>query len=489
VLRLIRRKSLARLRKEVEPVEQRTLARFATHWQGVMTPRRGMDALLDAIEGLQGAPLVASLLETRILPARVAGYQAGDLDRLIAAGEVSWAGWEPLGERDGRVRLFLADSMAALTAIESDAGEWSEGELRLLEILRTRGASFFEELYQAMGGGYPGETVEALWSLVWRGRVTNDSLHPLRAYVTRQETRRGGQRRTVHAQQGSAGYRSRRAAPATATGRWSVIAEAKGTEAMTAALHATARQLLRRYGVLLRENVTAENVPGGFSAVYPVLNAMEESGQVRRGYFVAGLGATQFALPAAVDLLRSLRTAGESSMADAERTEFVLLAATDPANPYGSAVKWPELPADANETEYAPRTLTRAMYAQVVLCRGWLAAWLRRGNPHVVVFLPEDEPERSAMARGLARFLAEAGRERMEHEDGEGRLITTVNGVPVVKHPWVHALAEAGFVAGPLGMHLRRGVGATPRLTTEEAARNLPTLPRPDAPVSGRRRS
>ncbi len=489
VLRLIRRKSLARLRREVEPVEQRTLARFATHWHGLMTPRRGMDALLDAIEGLQGAPLVASLLETRILPARVAGYQPGDLDRLIAAGEVTWAGWEPLGERDGRVRLFLADSMAALTALENDAGEWSEAERRLLEILRTRGASFYEELHQALGGGYPGDTVEALWSLVWRGRVTNDSLHPLRAYVTRTETRRSGQRRSHHAQQGSAAYRSRRTAPATATGRWSLIAEARGTETTTAALHATARQLLRRYGVLLRENVTAENIPGGFSAVYPVLKAMEESGQVRRGYFVAGLGATQFALPAAVDLLRSLRTAGESSGAETDRQEFVLLAATDPANPYGSAVKWPDLPAEADETEFAPRTLTRAGYAQVVLCRGWLAAWLRRGNPHVVVFLPEDEPERSAMARGLARFLAETGRVRMELEDGEGRLITTVNGVPVVEHPWVHALAEAGFVAGPLGMHLRRGVGAAPRGSAEEVARNRPAFSRADGPNSGARRN
>ncbi len=489
VLRLIRRKSLARLRKEVEPVEQRTLARFAMHWQGLMTPRRGMDALLDAIEGLQGAPLLASLLETMILPGRVAGYQSGDLDRLIAAGEVTWAGWEPLGERDGRVRLFLADSMAALTALEHDAADLNEREERMLEILSTRGASFFDELHLALGGGYPGETVETLWSLVWRGRVTNDSLHPLRAYVMRQETRRTGLRRAQHAQQGSAGYRSRRTAPATATGRWSLISVTHANERMTTALHATARQLLRRYGVLLRENVAAENVPGGFSALYPVLKAMEESGQVRRGYFVAGLGATQFALPAAVDLLRSLRSSGEVSATDAARPEFVLLSATDPANPYGSAVNWPPMPIEASETEFAPRSLTRAGYAQVVLWQGWLVAWLRRGNPHIVVFLPADEPERSALARGLARFLAESGRERMEHEDGVGRLISTVNGVPVAVHPTVHALAEAGFVVGPLGMHLRRGARGVTKLSPEEAAGNRPALTRPDVPAQGSRRN
>ncbi len=487
VLRQIRQKSLARLRREVEPVEQRTLARFATHWQGLLAPRRGMDALLDAIEGLQGAPLVASLVESTILPGRVAGYKPEDLDRLIAAGEVTWAGWEPLGERDGRVRLFLADSMTELTELDSDAGEVSEIEQKMVELLRTRGAIFFEELHEAVGGGYPGESVDALWSLVWRGWVTNDSLEPLRAYVARQETRRRSERRAVHARQGSAAYRSRRTTPPTATGRWSLMPRMRGerraaarSEGVTRALHATARQLLRRYGVLLREQVAAENVPGGFSALYPVLKAMEESGRVRRGYFVAGLGATQFALPAAVDLLRSLRTAGEQTLVDAEKPEFVMLAATDPANPYGSAVKWPELPAESEGRELAPRTLTRAGYAQVILCRGWLAAWMRRGNPNLAVFLPEEEPERSKMARGLARFLAADGQAQMQREDGQGRLVTTVNGVPVGEHAMAHALAEAGFVPGPLGMHLRRTGHGPQRLSAEEAAKNRPALTRPD---------
>src|SRR5579859_6154559 len=225
VLRIIRRKSLARLRKEVEPVEQQTLARFLTHWQGLLTPRRGMDALLDAIENLQGAPLPASLVESAILPARIANYNPNDLDTLIAAGEVSWTGVEPLGERDGRVALYLADKMPLLAVPRPNPEPVSEREEKLLAALRQSGASFFTQLHEAVGGGYPGESLDALWSLVWRGLVTNDSLHALRAYVARPEAARGN--RKQHGSGGIPGttgaFRSRRTVPATAQGRWSLI--------------------------------------------------------------------------------------------------------------------------------------------------------------------------------------------------------------------------------------------------------------------------
>ncbi|MDR3389055.1 MAG: ATP-dependent helicase, partial [Rudaea sp.] len=170
ILRQIRRKSLAKLRREVEPVEQYTLARFLTHWQGLLTPRRGpsLDALLDAVESLQGAPLPASLLETSILPARIADYSSAGLDTLIAAGEVAWAGVEPIGERDGRIALFLADKLPLLAQSRPLAEPLTEREEKLLAVLESTGASFFDPLHQALGGGYPGETIEALWSLVWR---------------------------------------------------------------------------------------------------------------------------------------------------------------------------------------------------------------------------------------------------------------------------------------------------------------------------------
>jgi ATP-dependent Lhr-like helicase len=455
MLRLIRRKSLAKLRREVEPVEQHTLARFLTHWQGLLTPRRtghaNLDGLLDAIENLQGAPLPASLVETSILPARIAEYAPAGLDTLIAAGEVAWAGVEPIGERDGRIALFLSDKLPLLAQHRPLVEALAEREEKLLAVLESTGASFFDPLHQALGGGYPGETIEALWSLVWRGLITNDSLHALRAYIAKPESAR-----TPRRVQTGVVFRSRRTTPATAQGRWSLLPlrAQKGNDggpSSTEASHALALQLLNRYGVLLREQVAAENVPGGFSAVYDVLKALEESGRIRRGYFVAGLGATQFALPAAVDLLRQLRSGPPE-----EKPEFVQLAATDPANPYGSVLRWPELQVAEEDTETAPRVLTRAAYAEVILRNGQLVAWLRRGNPNLLVFLPAEEPERSQAASGLAHFLCTRGQERLRGASQQGVLITTINGQPVAGHPMARFLMDAGFHPGPLGMHLRR---------------------------------
>jgi hypothetical protein len=631
ILRLIRRKSLARLRREVEPVEQRTLARFLTHWQGVLAPRRGssqggqnLDALLDAIESLQGAPLPASLLESSILPARIADYAPAGLDTLIAAGEVTWAGVEPIGERNGRIALFLADKLPLLAQQRPLTEPLTEREEKILSVLESAGASFFDPLHQCIGGGYPGETLDALWSLVWRGLITNDSLHALRAYIARPDSARAPRR--THAQ---TTFRSRRTTPPTAQGRWSALplramkgtgfspyinaekgegalapepqtvgapgpdsgtwertpastpsaragehevsghdfsrAEGitkleralapepqtvgapsfersllegwestnparpdpatgttmgapgpdsrtwertnssqpgthevsghdRGTHAVpgsraessnevlkgtgfspyvnlsqstgalapegspttTESAHALALQLLNRYGILLREYVAAENIPGGFSAVYGVLKALEESGRIRRGYFVAGLGATQFALPAAVDLLRQLR-----ADPPAEKPEFVLLAAADPANPYGAALPWPDLPTMDDDNESAPRILTRAAYAEVILRNGRLVAWMRRGNPNLLVFLPADEPERAQVAAGLAHFLSTRGQAQLHANSHHGSsyggaLITTLNGQPVAAHPLARFLMDAGFHPGPLGMHLRR---------------------------------
>jgi ATP-dependent Lhr-like helicase len=511
ILRQIRRKSLARLRREVEPVEQHTLARFLTHWQGLLSPRRtaNLDALLDAIESLQGAPLPASLLESLILPARIAGYATAGLDTLIAAGEVAWTGVEPIGEHDGRIALFLADKLPLLAQKRPPVEPLTEREEKLLSVLESTGASFFDSLHQAVGGGYPGETIDALWSLVWRGLITNDSLHALRAYIAKPESAR-----TPRRYQTGMVFRSRRITPPTAQGRWALLpaisdsgeawtardlkghgfSRANNTQSNAAALaaegmpvellpegpkpgeymdsasgtakavpfqnrapsatersHALALQLLHRYGVLLRESVAAENVPGGFSAVYDVLKALEESGRIRRGYFVAGLGATQFALPAAVDLLRQLR-----SELTAEKPEFVQLAAADPANPYGSVLRWPDLPVAAEDSESAPRILTRATYAEVILRNGQLVAWLRRGNPNLLIFLPAEEPERSQVAAGLAHFFSARGQERMRASSHEGALITTINGLPVAAHFIARFLMDAGFHPGPLGMHLRR---------------------------------
>jgi len=407
--------------------------------------------LLDAVENLQGAPIPATLLETSVLPARIAAYDSAGLDTLIAAGEVAWAGVEPLGERDGRVALYLADKLPLLLRPRTQTEPLTEREEKLLAVLESTGASFFDPLHQAVGGGYPGESIDALWSLVWRGLVTNDSLHALRAYIQRPENAR-----TPRRTQTGMSFRSRLTVPPNAQGRWSVLrvaepANSANSPTATEASHALALQLLSRYGILTRESVAAENVPGGFSAVYDVLKALEESGRIRRGYFVAGLGATQFALPAAVDLLRQLR-----AEPPAEKPEFVQLAAADPANPYGSVLKWPELPPMDDDAETAPRLLTRAAYAEVILRNGQLVAWLRRNNPNLLVILPADEPERSQVAAGLAHFLCSRGQERMQGGRHLGVLITTINGQPVAAHFMARFLMDAGFYAGPLGMHLRR---------------------------------
>jgi ATP-dependent Lhr-like helicase len=459
VLRTIRRRSLAKLRKEIEPVEQRTLTRLFTRWQGVVQPRRGLDALLDVIESLQGAALPASLLETEILPARILGYTTSDLDTLIAAGEVVWAGLEPLGERDGRIALYLADRLPILwppdrvavpNAKNAQAEPLSEREQAIVDHLRRNGASFFQPLHDGVAGGYPGETIDALWSLVWRGLVTNDSLNALRAYCEKHASARSTkQTRRVHSQQG---FRSRRTTPPTAQGRWGLNAPAFDERRETAAQqtvwsHAIAQQLLARYGIVFRETAHAENLPGGFTAIYDVLKALEESGRIRRGYFAADLGATQFALPAAVDLLRSLRMPVE------EKHEVVMLAATDPANPYGALLRWPTAPEEGS-------TMTRTVGARVVLVDGALTAYLRRGNPNIQVLLPEDEPARSQVARALAEFLV-AYVQRPDNPEGRGRnsmLISSVNGAPVAEHPIARFLLEAGFQPAPLGFNVRRGL-------------------------------
>ncbi|HEX7159306.1 MAG TPA: DEAD/DEAH box helicase [Edaphobacter sp.] len=451
-LRTIRRKSLARLRKEVEPVEQRTLARLTTRWQGVMQPRYGLDALLDVIENLQGAPLPASILETEILPARIAEYKPSDLDMLIAAGEVVWAGLEPLGEHDGRIAFYLAEKLPALWPVMQGAGngeqgpEHNERQEAILEYLRQHGASFFQEIHERVGGGYPGETLDALWELVWNGLVRNDGMAALRAYCDR-PSKRPGKRLHQQGPASQAGFRSRRTTPPSGQGRWvlNAVAFDEG-RSVTTWSHAVAQQLLNRYGVVFRETAHAENLPGGFSAIYEVLKAMEESGKIRRGYFAADLAAMQFAMQGAVEMLRSLRVQRES-----RKPEMLQLAATDLANPYGALLRWPSGEAEPS--------LTRSVGAQVVLCDGELVAYSRRGNPNVWVFLPEEEPHRGQVARALAEFFVERVQKRSDEGDTRaGMLITTVNGIAVREHPIAKYLLEAGFSAAPMGFNVRKQV-------------------------------
>jgi ATP-dependent Lhr-like helicase len=446
VLRSLRRRSLAKLRQEIEPVDADALGRFAVSWHGIGAGRTGLEPLLDAIEQLQGAAMPASVLEREILPARVENYESAMLDTLMAAGEVVWAGVEPLGERDGRVALYLTDHMARLrapvAAVKDPKGEQepripepgSRAE-SIVEYLREHGASFFTAIHQGTGGGFPNDTVDALWDLVWKGLISNDTLHALRAYV-RPEDKRARRGRPVP-------FRSRRLVPPTAEGRWSVIETPRATKsAATEWGAAMAQQLLSRHGIVTRETVSAESVAGGFSAVYEVLKAMEEAGRIRRGYFVAGLGAAQFALPPALDLLRSMREVPEEP-----RT--AVLAATDPGNPYGAIVKWPEMGAtEVGAAAGQGRGPTRTVGALVVLVDGAAAGYLRRGERELLLFAPEAEPQRSRVTREVARMLLHLATRR-------GMLIGEINGEPAQTHAAARVFVQEGFVATALGLQAR----------------------------------
>ena len=467
VLRLIRRRSLARLRHEVEPVDPDVFTRFATTWQGTVRHRRGADALLDAIEQLQGAPLPASIVESEILPARIEHFEPADLDAVMAAGEVVWAGVEPLGGHDGRISLYLADAAPRLLPPQVGPEDLDARQSAIVDALRVRGASFFGPLHEAVGGGFPGDTVTALWALVWKGRVANDTFHALRAHVQGPADTRRARR-----QEPAVPFRSRRLVPASAEGRWSMVARqtaaghaARGSRVgATGWLTAATQQLLARHGVLTREAVMAESIPGGFGAIYPVLKAMEDGGRLRRGYFVAGLGATQFALPGALDSLRTLRDR------DPDNAEVVVLAAADPANPYGAALKWPAFAAGAASARQAPSTTdaasarqapsaadgtsarrgpTRAVGATVILVNGALTAHLARGDRQLLTWLPASEPERSRAAAALGRALIE--RARGGTDAARGMLIEEIDGGPPRTHALAPFLVQAGFISGAMG--------------------------------------
>jgi ATP-dependent Lhr-like helicase len=452
VLRTLRRRSLAKLRQEIEPVDVDALGRFSVAWHGIGSGRRGLEPLLDAIEQLQGASIPASVLETEILPARLVDYAPDMLDTLMAAGEVVWAGVEPLGERDGRIALYLTDHLARLrlpasgaaadlrrnSGSRAQAADLSERAEEIARYLHKHGASFFGPLHDGIGGGFPQETVDALWELVWAGRVTNDTLHPLRAYGRAEDSR--ATRRTRHK-----AFRSRRLVPPTAEGRWSLLDGSRGKLSTTDWAAATAQQLLTRHGIVTRETVSAESIAGGFSAVYEVLKAMEDAGRIRRGYFVAGLGAAQFAMPAALDLLRSYRDIPEEP-----RT--VVLAATDPANPYGSIVRWPAIASAAGVDESA-RGPTRSVGARIVIVNGAAAAYLRRGERELLLFLPDAEPMRSQVIRQTAQALMEIA--ATAPEGRRGMLLTEINGVPATTHIAARLFIEAGFASTAMGLQAR----------------------------------
>jgi ATP-dependent Lhr-like helicase len=409
VLRRLRRATLARLRRQVEPAEQAALGRFLPAWHGI--DRRG--SLREALVPLQALPLPVALWETDVLPRRVPGYQPAALDALCASGEVVW-----VGAGLDRAAFYFREDAGALGA--QDPGERPTGDVHdaIREALR-RSAEFWPDLL-AESGLDADEALSALWELVWSGEATNDAWAPLRA------ARRHG---VPKADRRPRRFSRARGAGAGATsGRWSL------TERLFAGApdrRALAELLLERQGIVTRDGVRGEGLPGGYGAVYRDLRALETVGSCRRGYFVEGLGGAQFALPGAVERLRELRE--RSDDADA-----LVLAAADPAQPYGAALPWPRR---------AGARAARVAGAYVVLLAGEAVLFVERGGRTLVPLRePQDDWLREALA-ALARWVRAGHARRLAVE--------RFDGTPVVESDVMTLLVETGFVAGPRRAVLR----------------------------------
>ena len=435
VLRQLRRRSLAALRKEVEPVEQEAFARFLTAWHDIPAQRRGMDALVETLGVLSGAALVASTIEADVLLSRVRAFRPSMLDELCTAGEVVWIGAGGLGARDGRVRLCFADQLPLL-APGWEQREPVEGARHdaIRALLAEQGASFWGQIRGASPGASDQELLAALWDLVWAGEVTNDSLAPLRAVLGGAKVKSGSAGRSKARGRPRPG-RLTRIGPPAGQGRWSLVAPLLlPAPSPTEAAHAQALQLVERHGVVTREAVMAEGLVGGFSAVYGVLKVLEERGQVRRGYFVDGLGAAQFAVPGAVDRLRATRETPDPLIRPEDVPDPVVLASTDPAQPYGAALAWPD-------TFGRP---ARNASSLVVLRAGRPLVWFDRRGHHLVVF-PEALVDPS-WAEALVTLVKTDRARSVEVRKIDG------NGLTDAPQGILEILRSAGFVDGYRGL-------------------------------------
>ena len=486
VLRLLRRRCLAKLRKEVEPAPPSVFAAFLPAWQHVQTATRGQsgngggrarparsDAVYEVIDQLAGAAIPASALETLVLPGRVPGYSPALLDELTAAGEVVWSGAGALPGSDGWIALAPAQTAQLLLP---DPGEITITPVHaaILSALEGGGALFFRTIADRVAATRDDQSARALaasdrevavaiWDLVWAGLVTNDTLAPLRTVL-------GSGRPVAPSADGGAGRAAGRpgaaisrrpgfgrgampshTGPPTVSGRWSALPPR--AEDPTRRMHAQALALLERYGIVIRGAAAAERVSGGFGAVYPVLRALEEAGQCRRGYFVEGLGAAQFALAGAVDRMRAMAEAARAEPAGdpwdtrpsargQSGQRVVVLPAADPANAYGAALPWPERP---GETAGGHRPGRKAG-ALVVLADGELVLYVERGGKTLLSWTSEPsllEPATAALAAAVR--AGALGRLTVERADGAG----------VYDSPLARALESAGFRPTPRGLRLR----------------------------------
>jgi ATP-dependent helicase Lhr and Lhr-like helicase len=411
VLRRLRRASLAALRREVEPVEQAALGRFLPSWHGI--DRRA--SLREALVPLQSLALPVALWEAEVLPRRVPDYRPEQLDQLCASGELVW-----VGAGLDRVAVFFRDDAPLLG--RPTGAQVPEGEAHdAIRAALTGGALFWDGLLGATGLE-AATALPALWDLVWSGEVTNDSWAPLRAERRYQPPRPDRRARRFS--------RARAYRPTATQGRWSLAAELfAGGEPDRRAL---AELLLERHGIVTRDAVRAEGIAGGYGAVYGELRALETLGSCRRGYFVEGLGGAQFALGGAVERLRELRPRED------DEPEPLVLAAADPAQPYGAVLPWPKR---------SGARAARVAGAHVVLLGGEPALFVERGGRSLVPLRePDEEWLRPALA-ALVGFVKRGGAKRLAVERFDGEPVTETLVMPL--------LVEAGFLVGPRRAVLR----------------------------------
>lgn len=440
VLRVLRRRSLAALRTQVEPVSTAAYGRFLPAWHRVPAQNSGLDGLMSVIDQLAGVRMPASAIEPLVLGPRVRDYSPAMLDELLATGEVTWSGAGSISASDGWVALHVSDS-APLTLAGPAEIEFTDAHRAILETLAGGGAYFFRQLAQS---GVPDADLKAaLWELTWAGWITGDTFAPVRAVLGGV----GGRKRSAPAHRShrpprlsrySVAHAQSRPADPTVAGRWSALPPPEPDSTVRA--HYQAELLLGRHGVLTKGAVAAEGITGGFATLYKVLSTLEEAGRCQRGYFVESLGGAQFAVASTVDRLRSY-----SDGIDPERPEYraIVLAAADPANPYGAALPWPAASGEGARPG-------RKAGALVVLVDGHLGWFLERGGRSLLTFT-EDPAAHGVAAAALADLVASRRVASI--------LVERIDGTPALQpqgpSPVAEALADAGFARTPRGLRLR----------------------------------
>lgn len=450
VLRRLRMRSLAAIRGSVEPVAPEAYARFLPDWQHLTRPLEGVDGVLAVVEQLAGVPIPASAWESLVLPSRVRDYSPALLDELTSSGEVVWAGHGTLPGRDGWVSLHPAD-LAPFTLPVAD-GEVAADSLEsaLVDALSRGGAYFAAQLKEMTAAENEQSVLEALWTLTWSGRVTNDTFAPVRTLLAggsqaHKSVRRAPRTRTFRGVSFSGSSGTGQPARPTATGgRWSLLPSPDALASPDAAQTTASRRatvsaglLLDRYGVVTRGAVQSEGTPGGFAQTYRILAGFEEAGHCRRGYVIEKLGAAQFAASATVDRLRTF-----ANVTDPAPLRAMTLAATDPANPYGAALAWPR-------REGVSHRPGRKAGGIVVLVDGALVLYLERGGRTVLAF--DDDAE---VLRAAASDLVATSRARRL----DTLTVEKINGEAIYGTAFATALQEAGFVATPRGYALRKAI-------------------------------